>query len=67
MTRPLPTNVERRLLSYELAAAYLGISLRQMKNLGGPNGKIPQVNIGSRTLFDKADLDAFVEKTKRSA
>lgn len=67
MTRPLPTDVERRLLSYERAAAYLGISVRSMKELGGPNGQIPRVTIESRVLFDKADLDAFIDKTKRAS
>lgn len=67
MTRPLPQDAERRLLNYERAAAYLGISLRSMKELGGPNGKIRQVPIGSRVLFDKADLDQFIERTKRAS
>lgn len=67
MTKRLPADAERRLLNYERAAAYLGISLRAMKDLGGPRGTIPRVQIGSRTLFDKVDLDAYVERAKRSA
>lgn len=67
MTRQLPADAERRLLNYERAAAYLGISVRSMKNLGGPKGQIVQVKIGERVLFDKADLDGYIEKLKRSA
>lgn len=67
MTRPLPTDVERRLLNYERAAAYIGVSVRTMKELGGPNGRIPRVNIEGRVLFDKVDLDAFIDKTKRAS
>lgn len=67
MTRPAPADAERRLLNYERAAAYLGISLRAMKNLGGPKGPILRVEIGDRVLFDKADLDRYIEKLKRSA
>lgn len=67
MTRPLPRDTERRLLNYERAAAYLGISVRAMKNLGGPNGTIPRVELGHRKLFDKADLDDYIERLKRSA
>lgn len=67
MTRPLPQDAERRLLNYERAAAYLGISVRQMKTLGGPKGQIGRVEIGERVLFDKADLDRYIERLKRSA
>lgn len=62
----LPT-AERRLLSYSHAAEYLGISLRSMKEIGGKEGQIRQVKIGHRVLFDRADLDAFVEKTKKAS
>ena len=64
--RDLP-NAERRLLDYDYLAAYLGVSKRTAKELGGPNGKIPQVKIGHRVLFDRADVDAYVERIKRSA
>ncbi len=54
----------RRLLSVKDAAAYLGISQWTMRGLGW-NGEIPQVKIGRRVLFDRRDLDAFVERSKR--
>lgn len=58
---------ERRLLNYKAAGTYLGISERAMKDLGGPDGKILRVELGHRVLFDKVDLDAFIENLKRSA
>lgn len=65
MSRALPT-IERRLLDYTKAAAYLSISLRSMKQLAA-DGKVPKVLIGHRVLFDKDDLDAFIEKIKRAS
>lgn len=63
-----PTHsTERRLLSYKGAATYLGISERAMKEIGGPNGKIAQVKIGHRVLFDRSDLDAYVDKIKKAS
>lgn len=59
--------VERRLLDYSIAAAYLGISIRKMKEIGGPNGVIPQVKIDSKVLFDRADLDAYIERLKAAS
>lgn len=67
MTKRLPQDAERRLLDYGRAATYLGISMRSMKELGGPNGKIARVEIGHRILFDRDDLDAYIERIKRSA
>ena len=58
---------ERRLLSYKRAAEYLGISERAMKEIGGPNGQIAQVKIGHRVLFDRSDLDGYIEKLKRAS
>ncbi|WP_067434152.1 helix-turn-helix domain-containing protein [Nocardioides jensenii] len=59
-------NVERRLLPYKLAAAYLGISERSMKQLAAED-KVAKVPIGHRVLFDKADLDAFIERIKKAS
>lgn len=63
--KPLPT-MERRLLGYANAAEYLGISLRGMKDLAA-NGEIRKVPIGGRVLFDRSDLDAYIERIKKSA
>lgn len=62
-----PADAERRLLDYTRSAAYLGVSLRSMKELGGPNGQIPRIEIGARILFDKVDLDAYIERMKRAS
>lgn len=61
-----PINAERRLLDYAHAAAYLSISVRRMKQLAA-SGDVAKVPLGSRILFDKADLDAFIVRLKRSA
>ncbi len=54
----------RRLLSVTEAASYLGVSVWTVRTLGW-NGEIPQVKIGRRVLYDRPDLDAFVERSKR--
>jgi excisionase family DNA binding protein len=66
MTSVAQIGVERRLLNYTRAAAYLGISIRSMKELAA-NGAVPKVPIGSRVLFDREDLDRLVEQLKRGA
>lgn len=66
MTKPLPRDAERRLLDYTHTAAYLGISVRGAKQLAADD-KFPKVHIGHRVLFDKADLDAYIERVKRGA
>lgn len=63
MTTPL----ERRLFSYAHAAAYLGIGVRKMKEIGGPNGVLRQVKIGGAVRFDKADLDKYVDDLKAAS
>jgi hypothetical protein len=67
MTKTLPKDAERRLLDYAHLAAYLSVSLRQAKTLGGPNGSIPRVEIGHKVLFDREDVDRYIERVKRSA
>lgn len=62
-----PVDAERRLYDFTRAAIYLGVSVRKMKELGGPGGQILRVPLGNRVLFDKVDLDAYVERLKRSA
>lgn len=66
MTRALPQAAERRLLDYAHLAAYLGISLRGAKNLAA-EGAVPKVQIGHRVLFDKTDVDAYIERIKRAS
>lgn len=65
MTRALPP-IERRLLSYDAARTYLGISLRAMKQLAA-DGEIRKTLIGHRVLFDVRDIDEFVERAKAAS
>lgn len=60
--RPV-TDGPRRLFSRAAAAAYLGISPRQLDYCRS-QGELPAVVIGGRVLFDVADLDAFIERRK---
>jgi excisionase family DNA binding protein len=65
MSRPLPAT-ERRLLDYPHLAAYLSVSVRQAKQLAA-EGEFAKVKIGARVLFDKADVDAYIERVKRAS
>jgi excisionase family DNA binding protein len=66
MTKPLPRDAERRLLDYAHLAAYLSVSLRSAKQLAA-DGQIRKVKIGHRVLFDRDDVDTYIERIKRSA
>lgn len=65
MTAKAPTDAVRRLLNYEYAAAYLGISIRAMKTLAA-DGAVPKVAINNNVRFDVADLDEYVERLKKA-
>lgn len=54
---PLP---EARCLSKEQAAAYLGIGVTLLTELG-----VPSVKFGRRTVYDKVDLDGWLDEYKR--
>jgi excisionase family DNA binding protein len=63
-TSKLPaTVVEPRLLSVKGAATYLSATVWFMRTLVWEK-KIPSVKFGNRILFDRADLDAYVERAK---
>lgn len=55
-----------RLLNVHAAAAYLGTTVWFIRNLGWSDA-IPVIKLGSRWLFDKADLDAYVDRVKAQA
>lgn len=59
-------NLNRRLLSVGDAAAYLSVGKRTMEKLLR-DGEVLKVRIGARTLIDQADLDAYVDRIKRSS
>lgn len=65
MTKPT-TPIERRLLNYSALATYLGVSLRQAKELTA-NGEFVKIRIGARVLIDKADADEFIERAKKAS
>ena len=49
-----------RCLSKEQAAAYLGIGVTLLEGLG-----VPVVKFGRRCVYDRVDLDAWLEEYKR--
>ena len=55
---------EKRLLSVEDAAKYLGVQKNTMYSWAWRR-KIPSVKMGRRLLFDRADLDSMIEAGKR--
>lgn len=61
-----PADLVKRLFTVEDAAAYLSIGKRTMWRLIA-DGEVRKTPIGSRTLVDRADLDAYVDRVKRSA
>jgi excisionase family DNA binding protein len=63
----LPTSSEApRLLTVKAAAAYLSSTVWCLRNLAWER-KVPHVRLGARILFDKTDLDAFIESQKVQA
>lgn len=62
---------EKRLVSIEEAATYLGLEPRSLYNRCAPASENPfpvrTIKIGRRRLFDKADLDTFIESLKAEA
>jgi excisionase family DNA binding protein len=58
-----PADAPRRLLALPEAAAYLGLSPWTVRELQW-KGKLPRVDLGRKLLFDRADLDALIERQK---
>ena len=56
----------KRLLDYEGVAHYLSVGRSKIFELV-ETGAFPKVKIGGRVLFDVADVDAYIERIKRSA
>lgn len=55
---------ERRLFPRADAAYYLGISLRTLDQLKS-DGKVVPTVLAGRTVYDRRDLDAYVDRVKR--
>jgi excisionase family DNA binding protein len=60
------TSVPARMLTVNQAAAMTGATVWYVRNLAWSN-KVPHVRFGSRILFDKADLDAYIDRMKQAA
>jgi hypothetical protein len=60
MDEPLLSLPAIRCLTKEQAAAYLGIGATLLAELG-----VPFVKLGRRCVYDKVDLDAWLEEYKR--
>ena len=66
-TSAIPSTPETpRLLTLKAAAAYLSCSLWAMREFQWGQ-TIPHIRIGRRVLFDRRDLDSFVESRKGAA
>jgi len=55
---------EKRLFTVHEACTYLSISRMSLYRMM-ERKEISPVKIGNRTLFDKRDLDEFIEKAKK--
>lgn len=55
--------VEPRLLGIKGASTYLGCTIWAMRAMVWAK-KLPHIRIGQRILFDRVDLDRFVESQK---
>jgi len=60
---PIPLG-EKRLISVEDAARYLGVKKSTIYSWAWRR-KIPSVKMGRRLLFDREDLDRMIEAGKR--
>ncbi len=60
-------HIERRLFDYAGAATYLSIGKRGVEALAAA-GELPKITgITNKVLFDKVDLDAYVERMKAAS
>ena len=62
-TSTTPSPEIPRLLTVKAAAAYLSCSLWAVRSLAWEQ-RVPYLTIGRRMLFDRADLDTFIESAK---
>ena len=59
-----PSSRRHVLLTTEVAAEYLAVSVRTIKNLLC-DGKLPYVKVGRATRIDTADIDEYIERNRR--
>ncbi len=55
-----------RMLNVQAAAEYTGATVWFMRTLAWEK-KVPSVILGNRLLFDRADLDSFLDRAKAGA
>jgi hypothetical protein len=60
MARPVSSAPAIRCLTKKEAAAYLGIGVTLLAELG-----VPSIRFGRRLVYDRVDLDAWLEEYKR--
>jgi hypothetical protein len=60
---PTPPQAEPRLLGIRATANYLGATIWAVRTLAWAK-QVVSIKIGNRVLFDKKDLDAFIENRK---
>ncbi len=58
--------VQPRLIGIKDAAKYLGCTIWAARSLAW-NKAVPHVRIGSRVLFDRTDLDRYIDAQKMAA
>ena len=65
------SEIQPRLLTVEQTAQYLNISPKTIRNRVGPRAKKPfpvkPKRIGARVLFDRKDIDRFLDNYDESA
>ena len=66
MKRQDVTPVQARMLTVQQAATYLACSVFAIRSLGWSR-EIPSLKIGRRVLFDRTDLDRYVDLAKAGA
>jgi excisionase family DNA binding protein len=57
---------EPRLLNIKMAAVYLSTSVWHMRQLVWEK-KLPEVRFGTKLMFDRKDLDQFIDGLKERA
>jgi len=60
------TAVQPRMLTVKDAAVYLGTTVWQIRTLVWSK-RLAAVRLGHRQVFDRCDLDSFIEKLKKAA
>ena len=60
------TPVCARMLNVRQAATYIGATIWYVRTIAWQK-KVPTVTFGNRLLFDRCDLDAYIERAKAGA